>query len=108
MSSAGIRYLSDLAATIGVRPQTLNKWVHAEDIALSSEMLFKLSDACHVSARWLSTGVGYMSKPRHFSPRQVALIQRFDALSPAAQKTFLARLAARLAEEVQSLTPDRR
>lgn len=93
MTLAGIRHAAGLAQEIGVRAQTVNKWLHREDIHIDSYILFKAAKRLRVSPHWLLLGQGAISQPPQLSHTHTRLLQRFDALPQEAQAALLAQLA---------------
>jgi len=57
MELSGIKPVQ-LAAVVGVTPQSVGKWMRGEVEDLMSNHLFSVADATQVDARWLATGQG--------------------------------------------------
>lgn len=59
-----------------VNRQTVHRWVSGEGDKLTPEMLFSLSDALNVNARWLALGAPNSPvKPRSLDPESEEVVQ---------------------------------
>lgn len=81
MAAAGIDTPAKLAKKMGVNRQTVYRWVDGEGDKLTPDMLFRLSDALNVNARWLAFGPPLSpAKPTMLDHDTQELIQLRDAL----------------------------
>lgn len=97
MASAGIVSESDLARRVGVSRQTVRRWLYDPLVRVEAVTLFRLSDALHLSARWIVTGQGCPTPRMSLTPSAQQLIEIYDAL-PAAARTVLLSAAAHLVD----------
>lgn len=95
MSAAGMRRPADLQSKMGVSRQTVSKWLNGHVEELTPAMLFKLSDALNVNARWLALGPPTTPiKPMIVDPETAEVLQIRDALesaSPDAKDQWLSQ-----------------
>jgi transcriptional regulator with XRE-family HTH domain len=84
MAAKGMRTPTELAARMKIHRQTAHKWINGASDKLTPEMLFNLSDALGVNARWLAMGPPNSPiKPTSPDPDTQELIQIRDALQQA-------------------------
>lgn len=63
---------ADLARHCGVKPPSVNAWLHGNTKRMEAEHLFNTADFFKVNPKWLAFGVG----PRAADPDEVPLEQR--------------------------------
>jgi transcriptional regulator with XRE-family HTH domain len=90
MASAGISTTAQLAKKMNVNRQTVHRWISGEGDKLTPEMLFKLSDALAVNARWLALGSPNSPiKPTSPTVEQAEVLDVHRRLPAAAKDTWL-------------------
>ena len=90
MVQAGIRTPAELARRMRVNRQTVHRWINSEGDKPTPEMLFKLSDALGVNARWLAMGPPHSPvKPHIPSVEEGELLVLFRNLPQAAKDSWV-------------------
>lgn len=70
-----------LAKAAGCTKQAIFKYLKGESRTIEALLLLQLADAMNVSARWLLTGEGEVSRPHQLNPEQLRCLNALSRLS---------------------------
>ena len=91
MLSAGIPTPSDLARRMKVGRQTVHRWLSGASDKITPQLLFTLSDALNVNAKWLALGEPPMWKPTALQIDEKELVDLYRALDPSVRDDWVSR-----------------
>ena len=89
---------ADLARHCGVKPPSVNAWLHGNTKRMEAEHLFNTADFFKVNPRWLAFGIG----PRAADADELTLEQRLVPQQPSLETVLHALGAALMAHSRQT------
>lgn len=108
MAAAGISTPSELARRMKVNRQTVHNWTTGRGDKLTPQMLYALSDALNVNARWLALGPPHSpAKPAFLNPEEHETLQIRRALDSETLDQWLShgRTLVRLTAKASAANP---
>ena len=102
MAACGMKKV-ELARRCSVSPPTITYWLNGDTTEIKGSNLLKAATALNVSPRWLETGAGEMSAPRHLSMEQIEILAIMDELTEQNQNALM--LMARSLRSSQVTSP---
>ena len=88
MDMAGIHGPTALGKVLDMDRQTAHRWMTGIN-NLSPQNLFTCADALNISARWLATGVGAITKEEALTPDESAALAIFRTLPLKAREKWI-------------------
>lgn len=108
MAAVGINTPADLARRMKLNRQTVHKWTSGEGDKLTPELLYRLSDALNVNARWLALGPPHSpAKPAFLTPDEHEALEIRKALDDQAREQWISsgRTMVRLTAKASTANP---
>lgn len=99
MATSGYSNVAQLARKVGVSRQTVRRWLYDPNVTPTAVDSFALSDALHLSARWIVTGLGEPTPREPLLPNEKKLLCRYRELDGGGQ-TILLHAAAHLRDAI--------
>ena len=88
MDMAGLKGPTALGRLVGMDRQTVHRWIQGTN-RMQPENLFTCADALNISARWLATDIGAVTREEAITPDESAALAIFRTLPVKAREKWI-------------------